>query len=127
MSHEYRTQSISKLDMDLFLRIQDFYFELRNCERGFPNGYCYTASSLVEKHFGLGRKVGTFTLDKPDSKYGYDFPHGWNFDADGAIIDLTASQFNDQLNEPLEQGIVVIYPNTPNYARFKQRDILSRL
>src|SRR5688572_9126286 len=88
----------------------------------FPSRFCGYVSSMVE---GLGFKIvdGNFMLDKPMNR-GKRYGHAWCVDIEGNIIDLTLTQFNKGLEQPVRKGILIIKPDDPLYRKFEPHPVL---
>lgn len=92
----------------------------------FPDLKCDIATLKVAD-IGFLFTRGTFRLDQPRlflDQYYWHFPHSWNTDNFGTIIDLTASQFNPYLNHPVEDGILIVTQDSPLYGRYSKKEIL---
>jgi len=82
-----------------------------------PPGFdCIKASSELQKE-GFPRVFGNFAVDH--HSHSRERPHWWNLLRDGSIIDITATQFNNRLNEPLCEGILIIEKDSPLFQRYR--------
>ena len=94
---------------------------------GFPRGLCVDASFEVErkmKKSGVIKRNGYFLVDRvmPDSaKNNWHYLvewHSWCEYNGREIVDLTAHQFNNGLNEPIPTGLLIIKPDNPLFSRY---------
>lgn len=121
---------VPEFSQDLERHVRSIY-EVLSLQQDFPRYYCDKASILVSQHTGLYVVMGTFRLDRPTTNYG-DMPrlevgHLWNEDNSGAIIELTAAQFNNWLTQPILPGVLIIRPGNPVYSRYREnKDFKSR-
>ena len=110
--------TIRKIDEESLRGLEVLYLELSH-ERGFPDAACVDTSKEIVQQLGFNYAEGHFRLDSPRQGSNLLKPtHAWCEDADGVIIDLTASQFNSGLEVPISKGVQIIKPNTPFYYRY---------
>lgn len=89
----------------------------------FPHGRgrCQAMSGRVASQLGLGYVEGEFLLDHPlPGRRSTREDHAWNEAANGVIVDLTAEQFNQGLDNPAEHtsGLAIIERGDPRYRRY---------
>jgi hypothetical protein len=110
-------ESVSKLSQDLLDELHVTYLE-RSQEKGFPDGCCTRVNKDVASNLGFRYREGQFKLDFPNSEGELLPDHAWCEDTDKIIIDLTAHQFNRNLNKPVFEGVQIIRPEDPLYQRY---------
>lgn len=101
-------------------RLQEIYDHFSS-KFDFPHLYCGSVSDEVAK-LGFEKIWGTFRLDYPLP----DSPkltrgHAWCIDYNQTIIDLTATQFNLGLVNPISERILIVTPSSPHFARYSQK------
>lgn len=121
---ERQTESLSyppRINDELLTKIQNIYNELTQKDKDFPFPYdkCMPTSQRLSGEFGLRFVSGRFRVDHLPRRI-RKIPHFWVEDADGTIVDLTASQFNIWLNEPIPAGMLVVTSRDPLYRRYKR-------
>lgn len=117
MSEIIHGKQIQKLTPDLAQDLVAAYREYSG-EKGFPYGSCKRVHREIAEDHGLQYEEGYFMVDTPKGKGKLQQEHAWCTDADGKIIDLTADQFNPNLNIPLPRGLNIISLNNPLYKRY---------
>lgn len=96
---------------------------------GRGQGECYEVSTFLFhylKKLGYKPKLikGTFLTDLPydyrEKKEGGEALHYW-IEIEGLILDLTAEQFNDELEDDVMPGILIgTYRDFPQYTKEKE-------
>lgn len=124
-SKEKRTESLSdppRINDELLAKIQNIYNKLTQEDKDFPFPYgtCRPTSQRLSDEFGLRFVSGRFRVDHLPRRI-RKIHHFWVEDADGTIIDLTVSQYNIWLNEPIPMGMLVVTSKDPLYKRYKKR------
>ena len=101
----------------------EYIYDRFSKKEGFPKNYCQTICVVLER-FGLHYQEGWFLLDHlmpdaSDRKWRYIVEdHKWCKSHSGEIVDLTAPQFNDGLDQKIEDGVMIITPGTPLFQRY---------
>lgn len=109
------------LDSQMLSDLQNFYNqpdvqELKR-ETNFKEA-CNGVSTMISYYTDLIVKDGMFRVDKPYSKDLVLAGHFWCEDVTGRIIDLTAIQFNEWLDTPLPEGVLLVNPGDDLYKRY---------
>ncbi len=117
MSETFNQENIARLDQNLMDELQVVFMEYSE-RKGFPDAYCTKISKEIATDLGFHYQEGFFKLDFPNSKGALLIEHAWCTDADKTIIDLTAHQFNANLEKALFNGVQVIKLRDPLYERY---------
>jgi hypothetical protein len=109
-------RGIKKITPELIKKLNNIYNDFSYREN-FPHGYCDKVSTrLID--LGLCVTAGYFLVDKHGVWNTLKRYHVWVMDADKKIIDLTAAQFNDDLETPVQKGVLIIDPKEEFYKRY---------
>ena len=110
------------IDSGMVQGLEAIYLE-HSQHPGYPNGKCIGISHEIAERFGLTYHHGFFTLDfKTDLKPTLDLPHAWCEDGNMTIVDLTASQFNTNLQNRIPEGVMIIKPEDELYSHYRKID-----
>lgn len=97
-------------------------------------GMCFEATKALEKALRAAgykpkRVLGTFQIDDPnpeltpeeafESGEAYRPIHHW-VELDRMVVDVTASQFNDEIDEPMPDVVVGTYADLGRYTPLKK-------
>lgn len=129
MSHE--TPSITsslRLASDESRELSKIYDRFSSIP-GFPKGFCPPTSDKVAA-LGFQPKAGWFKTDKPFDPKNQKRAHLWCLDREESIVDLTASQFNTELENPVPEGALIINKEDPLYERYSpitRQSLLGKL
>lgn len=97
----------------------------------FPLNFCGDVSDKIEEELGFKTHYGAFLLDRPRENYDpvdakiapliMACEHAFSTSPEGHIIDLTATQFNPWLFQPIRNGVIVIPRGTDKFNRYLKR------
>jgi len=108
------------IDANMVQGLEALYLEHSRLP-GFPKGKCIGISHEAAERFGLTFHHGFFLLDfKTDDRPTLDLPHAWCEDGNRTIVDITASQFNSNLQKPIPTGLMLIRPEDELYSRYRE-------
>jgi hypothetical protein len=110
-----------EIDHPLLPELKRIYQEVSKWP-GFPKEWCKDVSGKVQRELGLRTKDSWFLLDFAVTSFdGYSrlvSYHVCSVDQDENLIDLTASQFNPYLRNPIPSGILILPPENQLCERY---------
>lgn len=95
---------------EFFDRLAEIRKELEKQQPGLPKDSCLVAVQRVHQELGLKRYEGYYVVE------GIGRKHSWNGDSSGAIVDITADQFDKSV-----PTIEILYPDDKRYKRYSRQ------
>lgn len=115
------SQTNPDIDPEIERALRDAYQRVSKIP-DFPKAACPDAAMHFLLKYGLEPERGYFLVDRMpsvNSRLELFRPHIWTPNSTkDAIYDLTLSQFNEYLLEPVPEGILVIEKDSPLYRRY---------